>query len=305
MMITTASTMADPIRYRVLHETLTTYHRTVTLSQQFLHMTPRSFLYQQTQSHQLTIDPKPPDWSNRIDYFGNATRSLTLPSPHRELLVLADTVVLLTPRPRMTQLANSLSWEEQRACLLTTQDATSLEPYVFLYESPHISCGEELVEYASSSFTPGRALLDACMELTERIYHDFKYDPEATTISTPLIDVLRGRRGVCQDFAHLMIGCLRSLGLACRYISGYILTTPPAGQPRLVGADASHAWVSVYCEGYGWVDFDPTNRCLVKDEHITVGWGRDFSDVTPMRGIVLGGGGQELRVAVTVALMEN
>ncbi len=288
------------IRYHVLHETVTTYHRAVTLSQQFLHMTPRSFAYQTTESHELSITPKPQDWSNRVDYFGNATRLLTLSTPHPELTVVSDSVVTLQPRPDRSQLINSPSWEDQRARLRSTLDASTLDPYEFLFNSPHIACGEELADYARPSFTPGRPLLEACMELTERIHSDFKYDPDATTIATPLIDVLRGRHGVCQDFAHVMIGCLRSLGLSCRYVSGYILTMPPEGQPRLVGADASHAWASVYSEGLGWIDFDPTNRCLVQHEHITVGWGRDFSDVTPMRGIVLGGGGQELRVAVTV-----
>ncbi len=143
-------------------------------------------------------------------------------------------------------------------------------------------------------------MLDAALNLTQRIFDDFEFDPKATEISTPLEEVLRGRRGVCQDFAQLMIGCLRSLGLPARYVSGYILTKPPEGQPRLIGADASHAWVSVFCPGIGWIDFDPTNRCLVQREHITLGWGRDFSDVTPMRGIVLGGGDQELTVSVTV-----
>lgn len=138
------------------------------------------------------------------------------------------------------------------------------------------------------------------MALTQKIYTEFEFDPQATDISTPLDTVLEGRRGVCQDFAHLMIGALRSMGLACRYVSGYILTHPPAGQPRMIGADASHAWLSVYCPVYGWVDFDPTNNCLVQQEHITVAWGRDFGDVSPMRGVVLGGGQQQLKVSVTV-----
>ena len=180
------------IRYHVLHETVTTYHRTVTLSQQFLHMTPRSFAYQTTESHALSITPKPQDWSNRIDYFGNATRLLTLSTPHPELTVVSDSVVTLEPRPDRSQLVNSPTWEDQRARLRTTVGAATLDPYEFLFNSPHIACGDELAEYAHPSFTPGRPLLEACMDLTERIHTDFKYDPEATTIATPLIDVLRG-----------------------------------------------------------------------------------------------------------------
>jgi transglutaminase-like putative cysteine protease len=169
-----------------------------------------------------------------------------------------------------------------------------------MYASPHVICSPDLEQFARISYTPGRPQLDAALDLTQRIFDEFEFDETATEISTPLEEVLKGRRGVCQDFAQLMIGCLRSLGLPARYVSGYILTHPPAGQPRLVGADASHAWASVFCPGPGWIDFDPTNRCLVQHEHITLGWGRDFSDVTPMRGVVLGGGEQDLEVRVTV-----
>ncbi len=291
--------------YRVRHETIYEYRRTVTLSQQMLHMTPRGFSQQNVVSHSLVIDPAPQDWINRTDYFGNATRTFTLSAPHRRLHVEAESVVALLARPGLDHIGSTVTWETQAFQLRQAADATLLAPLAVLFPSPHVTCSPALAEYARPSFEPGRALLDACMDLTQRIYRDFKFDSEATTISTPLVEVLRGRRGVCQDFAHLMIGCLRTLGLACRYVSGYILTTPAPGQPRMVGADASHAWVSVYCSGIGWVDFDPTNRCLVRDEHITLGWGRDFSDVTPMRGLVLGGGGQILRVAVTVEAMAH
>lgn len=293
------------IRYRVLHETHYQYQRTVALSQQFMHMTPRSFEYQETLSHDMEIDPITEDWSNRIDYFGNATKKITLSAPHRTLTVKAESIVALSPRLTLEQISGSTPWETLRTSLRHSASALTLEPYKFLYESPHISCSAALAQYAAVSFMPGTAVLDGALDLTRRIYEDFDFDATATTISTPLSEVLELRRGVCQDFAHLMIGCLRTLGLACRYMSGYILTTPPAGQPRLVGADASHAWVSVYCPKYGWVDFDPTNRCLVQHEHITLGWGRDFSDVTPMRGIVLGGGEQELDVGVTVTPLNS
>jgi transglutaminase-like putative cysteine protease len=169
-----------------------------------------------------------------------------------------------------------------------------------MFESPQIPTLPALARYAAPSFAPGRPLLEAVLELNQRIHTDFAYDAEATSVATPLAEVLSQKRGVCQDFAHLMIGCLRAQGLAARYVSGYLLTTPPPGKPRLIGADATHAWVSVFVPELGWVDFDPTNDCLPDTDHITVAWGRDFSDVTPVRGVILGSGDQELEVKVTV-----
>ena len=288
------------IHYQVVHETRYAYQRPVALSQQLLHLTPRSFAYQECLSHHIGIDPPSQDWINHLDYFGNATKHMTLATPHKNLIVTATAVVALNPRPSRAQLAGSTPWESLRAQLAISSGAASIEPYLYCYESPHILCSAELAAYAAPSFTAGRPVLDAALELADRIFRDFEFDSAATTIATPLSEVIAGRRGVCQDFAHLMIGCLRTLGLSCRYVSGYLLTTPPTGQQRLIGADASHAWVAVYCPQSGWVDIDPTNCCLVQDEHITLGWGRDFSDVTPMRGIVLGGGKQELKVKVTV-----
>jgi transglutaminase-like putative cysteine protease len=179
-----------------------------------------------------------------------------------------------------------------------------LEPAQFLYESPHVELFRDLAAYAEPSFAKGRDMLGAASDLARRIHADFTFDPKATSVSTPLREVLAKRRGVCQDYAHFMAGCLRMLGLPARYVSGYILTAPPPGKPRLVGADASHAWVSVWCGEAGganaWVDVDPTNNMLVGEQHVTLAWGRDFSDVTPMRGVILGGGEQELEVRVTV-----
>lgn len=297
------------ILYRVVHETQYRYQQTVTLSQQYLHLTPRSFAAQQSLSHQIMIDPNTEDWARHIDYFGNHTKHITISMPHQSLLIKAESNVAVYPRLSLEQITHSshsgysISWENLRDYLKNARGPIApdlSEALHFLYDSPHITCNAELAQFAAASFTPGRMLLEAALDLTYRIHHEFEFDPKATTISTPLSEVLSGRRGVCQDFAHLMIGCLRSLGLPCRYISGYILTMPPPGQPRLIGADASHAWVSVFCPDLGWIDFDPTNACLVQQEHITVAWGRDFSDVTPMRGVVLGGGEHELDVQVTV-----
>ncbi|MBH2019774.1 transglutaminase family protein [Polaromonas sp.] len=287
-------------RYRVVHETRYAYQSVVTLSQQYLHMTPRSFQYQRIESHEIWVTPIENDGVDGIDYFGNKTRQMTITAPHQKLLVHAESTVVLMQRPGLASIKGTPSWESLRDRLQQDTDPSMLDAYRYLYASPHVICSLDLEQYARISYTRGRPQLDAALDLTQRIFDEFEFDDTATDISTPLEEVLKGRRGVCQDFAQLMIGCLRSLGLPARYVSGYILTHPPAGQPRLIGADASHAWVSVFCPGLGWVDFDPTNRCLVQHDHITLGWGRDFSDVTPMRGVVLGGGEQDLEVRVTV-----
>ena len=287
-------------RFRVVHETRYSYQSTVTLSQQYLHMAPRSFASQHTESHQIWVDPVEADCVEGLDYFGNSTRHIAITTPHKSLLVRAESTVVLTPRCDLERIKGTLPWETLRDSLQQTRQTAKPEVCRYLYASPHVTCSSKLEDYARISYTAGRPQLDAALELTQRIFDDFEFDDTATEISTPLENVLAGRRGVCQDFAQLMIGCLRSLGLPARYVSGYILTHPPAGQPRMIGADASHAWASVFCPSLGWVDFDPTNRCLVQCEHITLGWGRDFSDVTPMRGVVLGGGEQLLEVQVTV-----
>lgn len=290
------------MRYQVEHQTLYEYDSPVSQSQQMMHLMARDTPYQRCLSQTLLYEPLPVEQSMRIDYFGNYCHYITILSPHSALEVTSKFEVELQPRPTMSTMRPSPAWESVRMQLRQTFgiDATG-----FLYASPKIRCSTDLAEYAAQSFLPGRPLLEASMALTQQIFKEFKFDAHATDVSTPLEVVLQGRRGVCQDFAHLMIGILRSLGLACRYVSGYILTHPPAGQPRMVGADASHAWVSVYCPLNGWVDFDPTNNCLVQQEHITVAWGRDFSDVSPMRGVVLGGGQQHLNVQVTVTPLHS
>ncbi|WP_338844473.1 transglutaminase family protein [Massilia sp. W12] len=296
------------IVYSVTHETEYLYQRSVTLSQQLLHMTPRSFTSQESLAHTLEISPQPAELSMRPDYFGNLSHWLCVSAPHLRLAVCARSRLLLRRRLQEAQLQGSPAWEDKRDKLLRTAHLSLREVAQFCWPSPHVpyalenteAACQQLRAYALQSFTPRRPLMEAALDLTQRIHRDFEFDSSATTISTPVSTVFSLRRGVCQDFAHLMLACLRSLGLACRYVSGYILTTPPPGQPRMIGADASHAWVSLFCTGYGWVDFDPTNCCLVQDEHLTVAWGRDFSDVTPMRGVILGGGEQQLQVRVTV-----
>ena len=299
------STMIFSTSFHVLHETRYDYAHTVSLSQQLLQLKPRTFQFQQCMAHQISVTPTPTERHDAFDYFGNHRQYLSISEPSELLLVSAESTISLLARPGHELLLDSKPWELVRDNLReisrpVTNDPQGLEPMKFLFESPHVSLSEELRKYASESFRPGGSVLAGALDLTEKIHRDFVFDPEATDISTPLSELLRIRRGVCQDFAHLMIGCLRSLGLSCRYVSGYILTNPAPGMPRLVGADASHAWVSVYCPSIGWVDFDPTNRCMVNLEHVTLGWGRDFSDVSPIRGVMLGGGQQMLKVSVTV-----
>ena len=290
------------MRLHILHETHYRYSSEVVLSQQLLHLTPRTLPWQACLAHRITVEPKPGEFDERADYYGNRTVHVLLAAPHVELLVRADSEINVEPREKAALAAPQVPWEALRERLHALDAPPPLEPAEFLYESPHVETWRELAEYAGKSFPRGRGALEAALDLAHRIHKDFTFDRKATSVSTPLRQVVKQRRGVCQDFAHLMIGCLRSLGLPACYVSGYILTAPPPGRPRRVGADASHAWVSAWCgEQAGWVDIDPTNDCVVDDEHVTLGWGRDFGDVTPMRGVILGGGEQELEVRVTVS----
>ncbi len=289
------------MQLHIFHETHYRYSAPVVLSQQLLHLTPRTLPWQSCERHRITVEPTAGEMAEREDYYGNRTVHLLIAAPHDALVVRAESDVTVQPRARERRSAPKVAWETVRARLHSLEGRPLAEPAEFLYESPHIERLRELTDYAVKSFTARRGMLDAATDLARRIHKDFAFDRTATSVSTPLRQVLKDRRGVCQDFAHLMIGCLRAIGLAASYVSGYILTAPPPGRPRLVGADASHAWVSVYCgERAGWVDIDPTNNCLVDDAHVTLAWGRDFGDVTPMRGVILGGGSQSLAVRVTV-----
>ena len=288
-------------RYRVLHTTGYRYAMPVALSRQLLHLSPRELPTQRVLEHNIAVEPAPEESASAQDYFGNSTSYIVLSSAHRSMSLAASSTVELLPRDSAARIALSMPSEQAAEWLRTPANAANLEPARYLFDSPHVICAADLRDYAAPSFTPGRPLLEAALDLNHRIHEDFEFDPIATVISTPLAEVLEQRSGVCQDFAHLMIGCLRTLGLSARYVSGYLLTQPPPGHAPLVGADASHAWVGVFCPNAGWIDFDPTNDRLVDDEHITLGWGRDFSDVTPTRGVILGGGEQDLTVHVTVS----
>jgi transglutaminase-like putative cysteine protease len=255
-------------------------------------LSPRALPHQECLGHQLEIEPPPAAMKSHVDYFGNVTTFFVMEGAHRGMTVRARSTVALTPKD-VPAPSGTPPWEAGR-----DHDALPLDAIECLFDSASIHASDELSAYARPSFPPGRPLLEAVADLTRRIHEDFTFDPQATTIATPLGDVLRLRRGVCQDFARLGIACLRSLGLAAHYVSGYLETVPPPGRPRLAGADASHAWLAVYCPGLGWIDVDPTNNLLPSTTHVTLAWGRDYSDVAPIRGVILGGGHHSLQVSV-------
>lgn len=300
-------------RYHIIHETRYEYASPVSLSRQLLHLSPRDVNsdcpWQTCEAHTLEITPEPTLTFERLDPFGNPVTQIAIEAPHRSLNVRAESLIEIRSRP--VDERDSPPWEAVCESLSYGMVPVRLDAKCYLFESPYVRVKHEFAAYARPSFTPERPLLEAVHDLMTRIYTEFKYDAEATTIATPVMEVLADKRGVCQDFAHVMLSCLRSVGLAARYVSGYLLTHPPAGQPRMVGADASHAWVSVYCPvddedslSGRWVDFDPTNDVLPDTQHITLAWGRDFGDVSPLRGVILGGGEHELEVAVTVTPCE-
>jgi transglutaminase-like putative cysteine protease len=291
--------MSSMTRYRLTHETLYRYSATVTRSQQLAHLKPRETEWQQLHSHRLTVEPIPVEQSESHDYFGNAVTRFAVYEPHGELRVRAESEV--TVRATASRLGRCQApWEAGQAPARCGRGRIALEVEQYRAGSDRAPIRADCADYARRSFTPGRDALEAALDLTQRIHRDFAYDPQATTVTTRVEEVLRLRRGVCQDFAHLMISCLRSLGLPARYVSGYVMTYSAPDKPRLVGADASHAWVACYWPSTGWVALDPTNAKLADQEFVTLGWGRDFADVTPLRGVVLGAADQQLSVAVSV-----
>jgi transglutaminase-like putative cysteine protease len=289
--------------YRVRHTTTYSYADPVALCHNIAHLTPRAGPRQTCLQSELLIAPFPEVTLPRTDYFGNHATFFTIQQPHRMLIVTGSNETEVQPysppKPEETP-----SWEEVRDSLPIGRDAETLDAFQFTFDSPYSAASADLTEYASPSFPPNRPLAAAVLDLTRRIYSDIKYDRRATTVATPLSEVLALRRGVCQDMAHLEIGCLRSLGLAARYVSGYLRTTPPPGKERLVGGDASHAWLSVWCPGFGWIDLDPTNNQVPSDQHITLAWGRDYGDVTPIKGVILGGRHHSISVSVDVVRSE-
>ena len=284
--------------YEVTHTTGYEYTDPVSVSYHMLRLHPRQLARQSCARHDLHIEPRPILTKTHLDYFGNQLSFVTIEGPHRELAVVSRSQVELQ-RAAALPLVTS-PWEAVRDLFRGDQPPGPVDACEFVYGSPLVRPQPEFADYAQASFSPGRPVLEAVLDLTARIHRDFKFSPKATTVATPLEQVFKTRRGVCQDFAQLEIACLRSLGIPARYVSGYIETQPPPGQPRLVGADASHAWVGFYCPEAGWLDIDPTNNSMPSTHHITVAWGRDYSDVSPVRGVLLGSGEHSLKVAVDV-----
>ncbi|MGX9382504.1 transglutaminase family protein [Pseudomonas sp. JQ36] len=292
--------------YQIFHDTCYHYDSPVSLAQQLAHLWPRECTWQRCTEQQLLISPEPTTRRDELDVFGNPLTRLAFERPHDELQVNARLTVEVLARP-LADFNLSPAWEQTRNALTYSSQPLSaemLEACRYRFQSPYVHLKRSFVEFSESCFPPGRPLLLGVQALMQKIFSEFTFDAEATQVATPLVEVLERRRGVCQDFAHLMLACVRSRGLAARYISGYLLTQPPPGQPRLIGADASHAWVSVFCPVLGWVDFDPTNNVQPALEHITLAWGRDFSDVSPLRGVILGGGSHDPEVRVTVMPLE-
>jgi transglutaminase-like putative cysteine protease len=287
--------------YRIVHETEYTYGDPVSTSHHLLHLVPRPYERQIARGGTLEVTPAPAVVSERADYFGNCCTYFELREPHRSLRVTSRREIEIVPAAAPLPDDGGPPWEAVRDQLQRPSSAEELHACELTFESPFVRIPDEAVAYARESFVPGRPILFAVSDLMRRIHDDLVYDAQATVVSTPVAEVLRLGRGVCQDFAHLQIACLRGMGLPARYVSGYLVTTPPPGQPRLVGADASHAWLATYWPGAGWVAFDPTNDVIPDDKHITVAWGRDFGDVTPMRGVIIGGSRHDLRVSVDVA----
>ena len=286
--------------HQVTHTTEYVYHAPVNLCYNEARLQPRDLPYQSVEELNLIVDPLPKDMRRRFDYFGNAVVSFSIQHPHDTLTVKAISRVRLTPGQRPFSEAQDTPWESVRDRLRSDLMPAPLEARQFVLPSPLVPDIPGLGEFALPSFEAGRGILDAVGNLMHRIFTDFQYLPGHTSVTTPLEELLRNRRGVCQDFAHLALGCIRSVGLAARYVSGYIETVRPQGEPRLKGADASHAWFSLFIPDLGWVDYDPTNDQMPSDQHITVAWGRDYSDVPPLKGVIFSSGTHELKVAVNV-----
>jgi len=285
--------------YDITHTTAYDYLGSVSVSHHVLRLAPRGSAHQRCLAHALEIDPAPAVLRAHGDYFGNTTHFVSVERPHARLAITSRSRVALRPA-FIPEASETPAWEAVRARCRDDHSGGALEAHEFIYASPLVPCAAEFAGYAGASFPKGRPVLEAVVDLTRRIHAEFKFDATATTVTTPVEEVLKLRRGVCQDFAHLQIACLRSLGLPARYVSGYLETDPPPGQAKLRGTDASHAWASFYCPGLGWMDVDPTNNCLASLRHITIGWGRDYGDVGPVRGVLMGGQGQSLTVAVDV-----
>ena len=286
-------------RYRVEHETRYVYRAPVSQSWQLAHLSPRELPWQQVHAHDLQIEPVPDERHEHRDAFGNGTIHFSLHRPHPLLRVFMACDVDVGDRPDPGQAA-PLAWEAVRDGVRSDPAQDGLAAARMAEPSSLVPWSDAARAWSKATFVARRDWLETVTELMHRIHEEFEFEPGATTVTTSVDEVLAQKSGVCQDFAHVMLACLRGHGLPARYVSGYLLTEPPRGRPRLLGVDASHAWVAAYSPAHGWVEFDPTNDMRADRRHITLGWGGDFADVVPLRGVLLGGRGQKMSTAVSV-----
>ncbi len=290
------------MKYKISHTTRYEYEEDASLSHNELFLIPRNTLNQNCIENILTLSPSTSAMSQRKDYFGNTVTTTTIQTLHKILEISAVSKVDLFPDKSIIP-DQTPAWDEVKKILALHPKTDDLDAFQFVFASPLIPVKDKFAEWVRELFAPGTPILTAALNLTQKIFTAFTYDPQATTTATPVETAFDIKKGVCQDFAHIEIACLRSLGLSARYVSGYLHTLPAPGKPKLTGADASHAWLSLYIPGTGWVDLDPTNNVIPSDQHLTLAWGRDYSDVTPVKGTVLGGGKHRLTVTVDVTLL--
>jgi transglutaminase-like putative cysteine protease len=278
--------MSSSVSYRVTHRTEYAYESDVVDSYGQAHLLPRDTPWQRCLSSELAIDPAPMDYREHVDFFGNRVAYVAIHERHRALNVTASSVVEVQGAPSRLSLFGERSWEEVREAARGSSQPDGLDAVQFVLDSPRVRVHPEIASYAAPSFTPGRRFLDAVTEISHRIHSDFRYEPGATSVATPVEDLFAKREGVCQDFAHLGIACLRAMGLPARYVSGYLETDPPPGRPKLQGADGSHAWFSVLVPEAGWLDVDPTNDQFANTRYVVAAYGRDYGDVPPLSGVI-------------------
>lgn len=293
------------MRFRVKHITEYQYAARVTRCYNVANVIPRNTERQRCISNRVTLSPTPSDSQTRTDYFGNSTFHFEIQKPHTKLTITALSEIEVSGNDHDLKLDLGVTFEEALE-YLRYDSPEGIEAREYLLSSPMIECSDVLAEYARPSFDPKRSLKSCVGDLTKRIFTEFDYDPQFSTIATPLSEVLKHKKGVCQDFAHFQIGCLRSIGIPAKYVSGYIETLPLPGEEKLVGVDATHAWIAFFCPGEGWIEFDPTNDKLAGNQHIITAFGRDYYDVTPLRGVLFGGGSSPiLSVSVDVSRIET
>lgn len=293
------------MKYQIQHVTTYNYAENVSLSQNHARLAPLHNDLQHCHEHQIKVSPGADYQDQYTDYFGNVVTIFEVPTLHKTMVVTATSIVEIFPRPQQGLFEYYLPWEQVRDLLSSPKDRVQLQAAEFAMATPATQASEDIRQFTLETFTPGRSLITACEALMGRIFSEFAFDPSFSTINTPVQDVFVHKKGVCQDFAHLSLACLRSIGLAARYVSGYIETIPPPGTEKLTGADATHAWFAVFVPGAGWLDFDPTNNLKPAEQHVTLATGRDFYDVTPLKGVMFGGGAHHLSVAVDMNRISN